>query len=226
MSTTPAIATPAELSATARRAYARAPLLLRLLQRYRPFICPFEHLLALVPPNSRLLDVGCGGGLLLTLLAASGRVESAVGFDSSAPAISTARAAAEALGPAGNRLTFHHHDARAPWPADPPLFDAVTIIDVMHHVPPHAHAGLISTAAARLKNGGRLIYKDMARRPLWRALANRAHDLLMARQWINYAPIEHVEAWARDAGLTCSHRATHNRFWYGHELRVFEKPPA
>ena len=39
---------------------------LRILVRYAS--CPFESLLALFPPQGRILDVGCGDGLLLFLL--------------------------------------------------------------------------------------------------------------------------------------------------------------
>jgi hypothetical protein len=52
-----------------------------------------------------------------------------------------------------------------------------------------------------VKQGGMLLYKDMGRRPLWRAWANRLHDLLMVKEWIHYARLEDVVHWARAAGL-------------------------
>jgi 2-polyprenyl-3-methyl-5-hydroxy-6-metoxy-1,4-benzoquinol methylase len=210
-----------ELSAIAARVYTRSGggFVLRLLQKYRPFICPFGALIDLVRPGASVLDVGCGGGLFLALLTHTGRLGSGVGFDSSAAAIATAQAAALP------NCRFLRLDAAEPWPAEPARFDVVSIIDVMHHVPPAHQREVIHTAALRIAPGGLLLYKDMCRKPLWRGWANRLHDLVLARQWIHYAPIEDVEQWAGDAGLRLEHSSKHNLLWYGHELRVFRKPP-
>ncbi|MGQ0628555.1 MAG: class I SAM-dependent methyltransferase [Phycisphaerales bacterium] len=218
--------TPAELSATAATLYQSGPRLLRLMQRYRPFISPFELLLPHVPTGATLLDVGCGGGLLLSLLAARQQLTLGVGFDSSSRAIAAAEGARRALADRGSVLHFERLDASRPWPSDPVQFDVVSIIDVIHHVAPAHQRGVIETACARVKPGGILLYKDMCRRPRWRAATNRLHDLIMARQWIHPAPIEQVELWAAGCGLTVEHRASITRYWYGHELRVFRRPSA
>lgn len=213
----PAPTGPAELSAIAARLYTRGPLVLRTLNRYRPYICPFEALIEQVPPGSTVLDVGCGGGLLLSLLSTTGRLSLGVGFDVGEAAIATA----QALHLPDCR--FLRLDAAAPWPTEPALFDVVSLVDVMHHVPPAHQKSVLLTGASRVTPGGILLYKDMCRRPFWRAAANRLHDLVLARQWIHYAPVEHVEMWAREAGLRLEHSADLNRLWYGHELRVFRK---
>lgn len=211
---------PADLHRLARRLFPRGSLAVRALQHYRPYICPFELLLPHVPPGARVLDVGCGGGLWLGLLAASGRLGAGLGFDSSESAI---RVAQQMRVPADyvSRLSFQHRRVQEPWPDGP--FDVVSIIDVLHHVPPDQQSRVIASAAERVATGGVLIYKDMCSRPAWRAWANRAHDLVVARQWINYAPVEQVSLWAVSAGLTLIHAASVPRFWYGHELRVFRK---
>ena len=60
----------------------------------------------------------------------------------------------------------------------------------------------------------------MAERPRWRALANRLHDLVMARQWIHYLPIERVLAVAQAQGLTVVRRQHTACGCYQHELAV------
>ncbi|MBA4119657.1 MAG: hypothetical protein C0513_03025 [Isosphaera sp.] len=205
-----------------RPLYQDAPRLLRLTQVHRPRICPMADVLETIPPGSRTLDVGCGGGSLLMLGVLTGRVASGVGFDSSRPAIEAAQRARARL-PSPDALRFEHRRVQDGWP--PGLFDAVTIIDVLHHVPPAAQAGVIQLAAARLAPGGLLIYKDMCARPRWRAAANRAHDLLMARQWIHTPPVGQVEGWAAGLGLSLVRSLDRSVLWYGHELRAFCAPP-
>ncbi len=214
---------PQALSRIARSLYTDGPILLRKLQHYRPYICPFERLLRHVPIGSTVLDVGCGAGLFGALLAGSGREPSGTGFDVASNAIALAQEMAQKVGrmypPAS--LRFDRRDATAAWPAGP--FDVVSVIDVMHHVPPPFQREFMKTACNAVRPGGVLLYKDMVSRPLWRAAANRMHDLLLARQWIHYAPIAEVERWASDAGMLPIHSELCNRLWYGHELRVFQR---
>lgn len=221
------------ISSVIRGVYPTGPRLFRLLQVYRPWICPFEKLLPWVPVGSEVLDVGCGGGLWLHLLARLGVIRAGVGFDAARGAIDLANGAlnsgwrTDQLTEGRARLRFEHLDVRADWPASELAasagFDVVSIVDVMHHVPRDAQRSVIERAVGRLRPGGVLIYKDMCRRPVWRATMNRLHDLVMAKQWICYCPVEDVEAWAGQMGLRLQHGATHNRLWYGHELRVFVK---
>ncbi|MEL7484051.1 MAG: class I SAM-dependent methyltransferase [Planctomycetota bacterium] len=212
-----------ELSASIVGVYGSGVSILKLMQRYRPYICPFELLLEHVPVGSRVLDIGCGGGLFLNLLCAQRRLSDApgasTGFDLSPDAIEIARTAAERSGHKGVR--FVTGDIGKDWPEGP--FDVVSMVDVMHHLPPGMWQGVVEQASSRLAPGGVLLYKDMCRRPAWRGLANRTHDLVMARQWITYAPIADVERWCDASGLVVETRGRASRFWYGHEWVVARK---
>lgn len=215
--------TPGSLSALASKICFDGSFKIQLLQRWRPYICPFHELLKLVPVGSKQLDVGCGTGLFLSLLAMTERIQSAVGFDPSVEAIAVARATAEQLSRRGytSRLSFTTASVTDDWPNE--CYDVISIIDVMHHLPPGAQGALIHKSASHLRPGGLLLYKDMVRRPFWRAWANKLHDLLIARQFIRYVPIEVVDAQAHEAGLEMIAARTINVFWYGHELRTFRK---
>jgi len=214
--------TPRDLSRMARDLYPTGPWLFRALQRYRPYICPFEELIPEVPQGASVLDIGCGGGLFLGLIEASGRNPLGLGFDVSKPAIGLARSMAEQAAKRGGWLDFRLIDAAAPWPDGD--FDVVSMIDVAHHVPPASQEEAIRRASQKVRPGGRFLYKDMVARPRWRAAANRLHDLVLARQWIHYLPVERVEAWATDEGLRLERSGRFNRLWYGHELRIFHRP--
>lgn len=221
---TPPPRRPDELARIARSIFRRGPFLTRLLQHWRPYICPFEELLRFIPEQASMLDIGCGGGLLGALVCATSRPARFVGFDSSTAAIDVALANM----PEGTRIAdacapeFLRLDVGSPWPSGP--YNVVSIVDVVHHIPPvHQKAALLQAAAA-LEQGGIFIYKDMTSRGFFRPLMNRLHDLLLARQWIHYLPIADAERWLAEAGLVVEHRAFLPRWWYGHELLVLRKP--
>ncbi len=213
-----------DLSEIARRVFTHGPLLLRTLQHWRPYICPFEVLLPFIPEGSRVLDIGCGGGLLGALVCATRRPARFVGFDSSAAAIEVARKNVESARGEEQICVpeFIQLDVGKPWPAGP--FDVITIVDVVHHIPPAFQRSALEQAAAALEPGGTFIYKDMTRRGVIRPMMNRLHDLALAKQWIHYADLDDVQAWLTGAGLTLVHREFLPRWWYGHELLVLTKP--
>ncbi|WP_152053724.1 class I SAM-dependent methyltransferase [Tautonia marina] len=216
--------TASEFSKTAAALYASTTGFRRQMAVYRPYICPFERVAECVDPGSRVLDVGCGQGMLLALLGVSGRCSEGVGFDSDADAIAVAREMAthyEAQGHPG-ALRFEHLPVSAAWPEG--RFDVVTIVDVMHHVPRDQRPSVLQLAFEALRPGGRLIYKDIGHRPRWRALANNCHDLLVAREWVRYTPITQVRLWAGELGFASSDPQRINRLWYAHDLAVFTKP--
>jgi 2-polyprenyl-3-methyl-5-hydroxy-6-metoxy-1,4-benzoquinol methylase len=210
------------LSAVARSMYTDGPLFRRKLQHWRPYICPFERLVGYVKDGSQVLDVGCGGGLLLSLLAGLGCQFEGVGFDVSAGAIDAAsRMARRAATISPNaRLSFIRLDFDAAWPAE--KVDVVFLIDVLHHVPPASQRAFLERVISKVKPSGIFVYKDMCLRPWWKAQANRLHDLVIARESISYVPVETVEQWARLQGMRVIAREDLSRFWYGHELRVMK----
>lgn len=193
----------------------------RWIQSHRPHICPFHQLIEHVPVGSHILDVGCGSGLWMGLLWQNQRLAGGIGFDSNAKAIAHANVMQKALTPEANNLQFIHLDARADWPRDE--FNVASMIDVMHHVPPAAQQAVFQRLIDAVKPGGRIVYKDMARRPRWSALMNRMHDLVMVREWIHYRAIEEVKSWGETAGLTLLNEGRKRMWWYTHEWLIFQK---
>jgi SAM-dependent methyltransferase len=212
---------PGQVAHLARALYVTGPAIAKAMQHCRPYISPFELLLKAVPAGSRVLDIGCGGGLFLGLLAKTGRLGSGFGIDSSRPAIALANRMRTGLDNQG-LVRFEARDAAAPLPEG--QYDVVSLIDVMHHIPAASQRRVLNQAIDRVAPGGRFLYKDMVSRPFWRALANRMHDLVIARQWICYLPLERVTEWATVRGCVVIEKRTVNMLWYGHEMIVFQTP--
>ncbi|OOG81001.1 hypothetical protein B0E41_19080 [Hydrogenophaga sp. A37] len=194
----------------------------RLMQQYRSYICPLHEVIQAIPPQSSVLDVGCGHGLLLNLLAHLGRIRQGHGFDMARPAVAIA-----------SRVASNHSfsstvafEARSVEQGIPHLgYEVVTVIDVLHHVPDRHKESFVRDLCNALPEGGRLIIKDMVVKPRWRAAANLLHDLVMARQWVEQIGPERVEAWVTQQDLSVVRRAGFNTLWYGHWLLVLEKRP-
>lgn len=92
-----------DISRMAWRRFRPAGLFRRALMTLRPYICPLELVVDEVPEGARVLDIGCGAGLVLAHLAGARNVDG-VGVDTSGPAIEAARACIQA----GERLRFEH----------------------------------------------------------------------------------------------------------------------
>jgi len=211
----------ADMSDVASRVYVDSPLFRRMIQRWRPYICPFHLLVEEMPKAARVLDVGCGSGLFLALLAHHGKLSEGYGFDSNAEAVEMANRMLHRLPPDPD-VHIEYRDAAAAWPSGE--FEIVSMIDVLHHVPPDEQRNVIFEAAQHVAPGGLFLYKDMVDRPLWRAWANRLHDLVLARQWIHYASLADVCRWVEEAGLKRSNENSLNMLWYGHEWVTYRRP--
>ena len=203
--------------------YRTAPLGMRLKQSWRPYLAPFASALRAVPPGSRVLDVGCGGGLFLLLLAARGRIAAGLGFDRSRKDIEAAQEAVQSSG-LESVLHFEVRDVAdgvpdGEWPV-------VSLIDVLHHVPKQQQRSLICSLSRHVDPGGRFIIREPARRPYWRNLANALHDLIISRQIVRTRNPEEIESWLSESGLRLVQKEESTVLWYGHWLLVFERPPA
>lgn len=212
---------PADIQRLASPLYAgAASAKVRLMATYRSHICPLHEVISEVPARSKVLDVGCGHGLLLNLLATLGRIRQGHGFDVAGPAIEVARQMAAQHGLSAV-VDFEHRSIAQ---GIPDLgHEVVTVVDVLHHIPDEHKAAFVNALCDVVPEGGRLIVKDMVVRPHWRAAANQMHDLIMARQWVEHVDPDQVEAWASPRGMRVMRLDHFNTWWYGHWLLVLEK---
>ncbi len=155
--------------------------------------------------GARLLDVGCGGGLLSEALAKAGahvtgidlapdllkvaklhRLESGVQVDYRQQSVESLAAEALAEGGAG-------------------AFDAITCMEMLEHVPDPA--AILRACAALLKPGGRLFLSTLNRTPAAFALAIVGAEYVArllprgTHQYRDFIRPSELARWLREAGL-------------------------
>jgi 2-polyprenyl-6-hydroxyphenyl methylase/3-demethylubiquinone-9 3-methyltransferase len=150
--------------------------------------------------GKRVLDVGCGGGILCESMAAAGA--SVLGIDVGEKALGVAKLHKLESGAA---VQYRLVAAEALAAEAPATFDAVTCMEVLEHVP--APASTVAACATLARPGGIVVFSTINRNPKSYALAVIGAEYvlrLLPRGTHDYAkfvrPAE-LTAFARKAGL-------------------------
>ncbi len=150
--------------------------------------------------GKKVIDVGCGGGILAEAMAAKGA--EVTGIDMGEAPLSVARLH---LLESGLDVHYRHATAEAMAEEAAGAFDVVTCLEMLEHVPDPA--SVIRACAMLAKPGGKVFFSTINRNPksylfaiigaeyLLRLLPKGTHDY---RKFIR--PSE-LERWAREAGL-------------------------
>lgn len=106
--------------------------------------------------TKRVLDVGCGGGILAEGMAGLGA--DVTGIDLSEKALSVARLH---LYESGHKVDYHHVSAEQFASEQADSFDVVTCMEMLEHVPDPAST--IAACAALVKPGGHVFFSTLNR---------------------------------------------------------------
>ncbi|MAZ77824.1 MAG: bifunctional 3-demethylubiquinol 3-O-methyltransferase/2-polyprenyl-6-hydroxyphenol methylase [Legionellaceae bacterium] len=175
--------------------------------------------------NKRVLDVGCGGGILTESLALSGA--QATGLDLAKPLIDTAK-----LHALEHKVSVDYHciDVGDFAKQHAGEFDVVTCMELLEHVPDPA--SLIQHCSNLLKPGGHIVFSTINRNPkaylfaivageyVLRLLPKGTHDY---KQFIKPAELD---AWCRQADLKIdkfhgmSYRPLQKRYYLCDDISV------
>jgi 2-polyprenyl-3-methyl-5-hydroxy-6-metoxy-1,4-benzoquinol methylase len=159
------------------RWYAATDLTTRAHVALRWATCPFGRLERLVPASGRILDWGCGHGLLAISLVERSDGRAVRGVDLDRTKVAAARSAV-AASPWSDRVELAAVDAGA---RPSGRWDAIVVSDVLYLMDEAEQRATLAAACAALEPGGTLVVKEMAERPRWKAWATRVQEQLAVR---------------------------------------------
>lgn len=220
------------LHPTLRAAVAELPRAERFHLLGRACSFPLDALCNEVPSAGRVLEVGCGHGLVAASLALESSAREVVGFDIDPDKIRDAEVIARRVRAGGGHLTVTEGDgAGAELPAGP--WDAIVIADVIYLLAPERQEQLLAACAASLAPGGVVVLKENDQRP-WLKYAFARFEEVVATKVIRITAGSDLHwrasgEWAalmERAGLETTVRRVDKRYPYPHVLIIGRRPAA
>lgn len=152
------------------------PLKERLFVRGRLATAPLQALASRVV-GQRVLDVGCGHGLLSALIAKERPGSELVGIDPDQRKVAWARASVGTL----PRTRFEAVGIDALAEREPGSFDCVVVSDVLYLLGVEAWPGFFRACRTLLGRGGRLLLKEAEDDGSWRAKKALLQEQVMVK---------------------------------------------
>jgi 2-polyprenyl-6-hydroxyphenyl methylase / 3-demethylubiquinone-9 3-methyltransferase len=151
-------------------------------------------------PGTRVLDVGCGGGLLSEALADRGA--NVLGIDLAEASLDAARAHAAERGVA---VDYCRVEVEALARERPASFDIVTCLEMLEHVPEPSR--IVAACAALLVPGGTAFFSTVNRNPKSFALAIVGAEYVLGllprgtHEYLKLVRPSELASWCRAAAL-------------------------
>jgi 2-polyprenyl-6-hydroxyphenyl methylase/3-demethylubiquinone-9 3-methyltransferase len=150
--------------------------------------------------GQRVLDVGCGGGILAESMAALGA--NVTGIDMGEAPLAVARLH---LKESGLQVDYQHMTAEQHATDNPQSYDVVTCMEMLEHVPDPAST--IAACAALVKPGGQVFFSTINRNPKsWlMAIVGAEYVLKLlpkgTHEYVKFIRPSEMDRWCRAAGL-------------------------
>ncbi len=173
------------------------------------------------PTSGRILDIGCGFGLFSLYYAKLFPNLEIIGLDINEHRILMARNAAKKLSisnctyEVANATSYSYHSA----------FDAVYMLDIVHHIPRAAVLPLIKKLYENLNPNCRLIIKDVNTKPAYKLCFTYLLDkMLDIRTGVNYWEQRELMNLLESTGFVVFHHSMVDLLPYPHILYICQKP--
>jgi SAM-dependent methyltransferase len=155
--------------------YRGAPIASRAFVAARIIVAPLGVLDEEVRPlRGRMLSLGCGVAIVERYLSETNPQLEIEGLDIDPRKVDLIRATASRSPRVALRL------ADVGQLDEPPVYDAVLVCDLLHHLPADEHRRFAAAVEHCLRPGGVCLIKDLDRLPRWKYRWNRFHDWVVA----------------------------------------------
>jgi 2-polyprenyl-3-methyl-5-hydroxy-6-metoxy-1,4-benzoquinol methylase len=217
-----------ELARSTLACFDRLPRRDRWHVRGRWKSCPVPLVEAEVPAEGRVLEVGCGHGLVSVHLALVSPERVVVGTDIDERKIELARRAGEAM-PAHRPAFVHGHDGELP----PGPWDAIVVVDVLYLLSRDDELRLLDRCIDALAPGGVLVVKETDVRPRWKHVLAKLQEVVATRVLritkgvdLSFTPIAQLCEHLRARGLEVQVRRVDRGYLHPHALLVARVRPS
>lgn len=199
--------------------------------RARWWTCPLPAIEARVPKRGRVLELGCGHGLLSMYLAATAPARTVTGVDIDAHKIQLAEQAAAGFARGGAGTVSFAAVASGELPDGP--FDAIVISDVLYLLPDEQRRSMLAGCVERLAPGGVVVVKELDVQPRWKYLIGHAQEIVATRvlrytagEQVEIVPMQELADVLVELGLDAAVERIDHGFLHPHAIIVARRPPA
>ena len=190
----------------------------KIYNKLRPLIIPISLIEKFVPENGMIIDIGCGYGTFASYLAKKSENRNVIGIDISEKRIEQANKLYQDL----SNLKFICKDIND---ADIPKANAITAIDIIHHIPTlELQTKLLESCFSVLQDKGKIIIKDVDKKPLWKYWWNWIHDFIMTKgEPVLYQDQKPIKKLLEGIGFKLEHFEEIRGYPYAHVLYIAKK---
>ena len=186
---------------------------------YRPYICPFSDILALIQPGEAIADIGCGSGQFALLAAEFTKPSRIAGIEISNTLINNARTLLANYPQVPNH--FEYYDGTT-FPEIVRGCDRYFMIDVLHHIPTVVQENFMRNLYQLMPSNSRLVLKDINGKSPF-VLFNKMHDLIFAGEIGNELGLNQAISLLTKIGFSIETHTTKQLYVYPHYTIVAKK---
>jgi 2-polyprenyl-3-methyl-5-hydroxy-6-metoxy-1,4-benzoquinol methylase len=158
------------------RTFRTAGPLTKAYLRIKFKICPVLEVESHIPRRGRIIDLGCGNGLLAAIMTLGSAERRITGYDLDPKKIRVAEELK--IANAWSNIDFRPGNITA---MDYPQTDVFTLIDVLYLIPFSDQYTILRRCARALRPDGLLVIKEMDTRPRWKYAWNLIQETLAVK---------------------------------------------
>ncbi|OGK56408.1 hypothetical protein A3J15_01255 [Candidatus Roizmanbacteria bacterium RIFCSPLOWO2_02_FULL_38_10] len=188
--------------------YHPASFSLKIYICLRLLVANFNVLISYLPESGKVLDLGCGYGLLSNLIAEKKKKILVYGVDIDKKRINFAKSSIKQR----KNIKFNVSDLNKIQSFN--SCRCIIMFDLLHHLPDLTQQQLIKSASTILEAKGILLIKEIDKKPRWKYFVNYIHDKLAnggelffrsSAQWMKFMENEGFKVQYRTYGVIYPH---------------------